>query len=261
MKMGKKYWQMKSVAGGLILMCAFLTACGGKVQEPVTETVNEAEGETAAATRELSIPDDFRYETAREEAFSQAISNLENTGIFPDGRYCYIGGDADKFKEDKQRAYSNKSAIYDVDEDGEEELILDIGGTCTADMADYVYGYSETDDTFYLEYEGFAGCRFYAGGIIYMPVSHSGFMYDDDFWPYEIYRYNAQEKKYEYYACAEEMVDGQLGGYEEIFAEYDKDGDGKVYFTDIKGEGEYMDEQQYTKWREMILKGEKINIY
>ena len=94
-----------------------------------------------------------------------------------------------------------------------------------------------------------------------MPVSHSGFMYDDDFWPYEIYRYNAQEKKYEYYAGAEEMVDGQLEGYEEIFAEYDKDGDGKVYFTDVEGKGCYMDEQQYTEWRETILRGEKINIY
>lgn len=34
--------------------------------------------------------------------------------------------------------------------------------------------------------------------------------------------YNPQEKKYEYYACAEENVAGQLEGYEEIFAEYDK---------------------------------------
>lgn len=248
MKVSKRYWRMISLTG-VILACVFLTACGGEVQE------------TAETSQVLSASIDFEHETAREAAFSQAVDILENTGFLPDGRYCYIGGDADKFKEDKQRAYSNKSAIYDVDEDGEEELILDIEGTCTADMADYVYGYSETDDTFYLEYDGFAGCSFYVGGIIYAPISHSGFMYDDDFWPYEIYRYNAQEKKYEYYACAEEMFDGQLEGYEEIFAEYDKDGDGKVYFTDVKGEGGYMDEQQYTKWREMILKGEKINIY
>ena len=46
-----------------------------------------------------------------------------------------------------------------------------------------------------------------------------------------------------------------------IMGRYDKDGDGKVYFTDVEGEGCYMDEQQYTKWRETILQGEKINIY
>ena len=165
------------------------------------------------------------------------------------------------FNEDKKKAYPNKSAIYDVDEDGKEELILGVEGTCMADMADYVYGYSETDDTFYLEYDGVFGCSFYEGGIVCTPVSHSVFMYDDDFWPYEIYRYNPQEKKYEYYACVEEIVAGQLEGYEEIFTEYDKDGDGKVYFTDVEGEGCYMDEQQYTKWRETILQGEKINIY
>lgn len=259
MKKTKKRWQGISLSG-VILVCTFLAACGGEAQETVTETVDEAEGETTAVTGDLSIANDFWYETAREAAFLKAVDTLETTGILPDGRYCYVGN-PENFNEDKKKAYPNKSAIYDVDEDGKEELILGVEGTCMADMADYVYGYSETDDTFYLEYDGVFGCSFYEGGIVCTPVSHSVFMYDDGFWPYEIYRYNPQKKKYEYYACAEEIVAGQLEGYEEIFTEYDKDGDGKVYFTDVEGEGCYMDEQQYTKWRETILQGEKINIY
>ena len=107
MKVSKRYWRMISLTG-VILACVFLTACGGEVQE------------TAETSQVLSASIDFEHETAREAAFSQAVDILENTGFLPDGRYCYIGGDADKFKEDKQRAYSNKSAIYDVDEDGEE---------------------------------------------------------------------------------------------------------------------------------------------
>lgn len=68
MKKTKKRWQGISLSG-VILVCTFLAACGGEAQETVTETVDEAEGETTAVTGDLSIANDFGYETAREAAF------------------------------------------------------------------------------------------------------------------------------------------------------------------------------------------------
>jgi len=90
MKKTKKRWQGISLSG-VILVCTFLAACGGEAQETVTETVDEAEGETTAVTGDLSIANDFGYETAREAAFLKAVDTLETTGILPDGRYCYVG--------------------------------------------------------------------------------------------------------------------------------------------------------------------------
>ena len=107
MKKTKKRWQGISLSG-VILVCTFLAACGGEAQETVTETVDEAEGETTAVTGDLSIANDFGYETAREAAFLKAVDTLETTGILPDGRYCYVGNPEN------------------FNEDGKEELILGV---------------------------------------------------------------------------------------------------------------------------------------
>lgn len=48
MKTSKKYWQMKSLTG-VILVCIFLTACGGETQEAERKS-NVQENETVSTT-------------------------------------------------------------------------------------------------------------------------------------------------------------------------------------------------------------------
>ena len=48
MKTSKKYWQMKSLTG-VILVCIFLTACGGETQEAERKS-NVQENETVSIT-------------------------------------------------------------------------------------------------------------------------------------------------------------------------------------------------------------------
>ena len=105
MKKTKKRWQGISLSG-VILVCTFLAACGGEAQETVTETVDEAEGETTAVTGDLSITNDFGYETAREAAFLRLWTHWK-PGILPDGRYCYVGNPENLMKIRKRRIRIN----------------------------------------------------------------------------------------------------------------------------------------------------------
>ncbi len=77
MKMGKKCWWMKSLTG-VILVCIFLTACGGETQETESKsTVQENETVSTASTVE---PADEQTQEAVQEAenFVQTDNILEN---------------------------------------------------------------------------------------------------------------------------------------------------------------------------------------
>ena len=73
MKMCKKCWAMKSLAE-VILVCTFLTACGGETRE--TESKNAVqETETVSATSVIEQTDE---QTQEAEAFVQTDTILEN---------------------------------------------------------------------------------------------------------------------------------------------------------------------------------------
>ena len=91
----QKCWQGISLSG-VILVCTFLAACGGETQETVTETVDEAEGETTAVTGDLSIANDFGYETAREAAFFKGCGHIGNHR-YPSRWKVLLRGESGKF--------------------------------------------------------------------------------------------------------------------------------------------------------------------
>lgn len=75
MKAGKKCWRMKSLAG-VILACAFLTACGGEKQE--TERKNTAQESEAVSTDTIEQTEEQTQEAAQEvETVAQTDTILE----------------------------------------------------------------------------------------------------------------------------------------------------------------------------------------
>ena len=65
MKMGKKCWWMKSLTG-VILVCIFLTACGGETQE--TESKNAVQESETVSTASTVEPADEQTQEATQEA-------------------------------------------------------------------------------------------------------------------------------------------------------------------------------------------------
>ncbi len=133
----------------------------------------------------------FSVQEKENEIYKNAVIALEETGYLPDGTYCYVEND-EGFERQKAKAYPNKIVVSDVNNDGARELLIWIGGTCNADFAQYIYRYSKEKECFELLFEYYAGYDFYSNGLICANVSHSNYIYADDFWPYEVFEYNLQ---------------------------------------------------------------------
>ena len=200
----------------------------------------------------------FSEDDKINEAYYNAIKTLDTTGFLPDGRYCFYieqdgRTDVERFQEQRAQHYSpERVAVADVDGDGTAELLFFIEGTCVRDSAEYVYRYSEEKNAFELEFEYSAGCNYYQNGVIKAKPLYSGFIYQDDFWPYSVFQYDENKNEFVLTASVEEIpkVPENPDNFPE---EYDKDGDGKVYIISQGESVAYMDEKEYLAWEKQVF--------
>ena len=200
----------------------------------------------------------FSEDDKINETYYNAIKTLDTTGFLPDGRYCFYieqdgRTDVERFQEQRAQHYSpERVAVADVDDDGTAELLFFIEGTCVRDSAEYVYRYSEEKNAFELEFEYSAGCNYYQNGVIKAKPLYSGFIYQDDFWPYSVFQYDENKNEFVLTASVEEIPKAPENP-DNFPEEYDKDGDGKVYIISQGESVAYMDEKEYLAWEKQIF--------
>ena len=200
----------------------------------------------------------FSEDDKINETYYNAIKTLDTTGFLPDGRYCFYieqdgRTDVERFQEQRAQHYSpERVAVADVDGDGTAELLFFIEGTCVRDSAEYVYRYSEEKNAFELEFEYSAGCNYYQNGVIKAKPLYSGFIYQDDFWPYSVFQYDENKNEFVLTASVEEIPKAPENP-DNFPEEYDKDGDGKVYIISQGESVKYSDEQEYLAWKKQIF--------
>ena len=200
----------------------------------------------------------FSEDDKINETYYNAIKTLDTTGFLPDGRYCFFieqdgRTDVERFQEQRAQHYSpERVAVADVDDDGTAELLFFIEGTCVRDSAEYVYRYSEEKNAFELEFEYSAGCNYYQNGVIRAKPLYSGFIYQDDFWPYSVFQYDENKNEFVLTASVEEIPKAPENP-DNFPEEYDKDGDGKVYIISQGESVKYLDEQEYLAWKKQIF--------
>ena len=200
----------------------------------------------------------FSEDDKINETYYNAIKTLDTTGFLPDGRYCFYieqdgRTDVERFQEQRAQHYSpERVAVADVDGDGTAELLFFIEGTCVRDSAEYVYRYSEEKNAFELEFEYSAGCNYYQNGVIRAKPLYSGFIYQDDFWPYSVFQYDENKNEFVLTASVEEIPKAPENP-DNFPEEYDKDGDGKVYIISQGESVAYMDEKEYLAWEKQVF--------
>lgn len=119
-------------------------------------------------------------------AYFTALENLIQNHIFPDDI------DAGEPLGDMSE---NKFAVYDVDNDGKEELIILYSTTITAGMAGYIFAYDSEDGTLQTELHEFPSLTFYNNGIVKALWSHNQGR-AGDFWLCNLYQYNPNSDSY-----------------------------------------------------------------
>jgi predicted small secreted protein len=240
----------------LLLVAVSLLGCGATSGGASASGSSAASAQSAASGAESAAPSDSSTGTeadARRLAFGKVLWDAYQKGVLPDGDPLdYSGMDA---------ANLNSFAVMDVDGDGQEELVLFWGNACMAGMVGIVFGYA--DGAVYEELTEFPALTFYDNGIAVAAWSHNQGL-AGDFWPYNVYRYDAESGVYQPYGSVDawdkSLTDVNSEG-EPFPDDIDADGDGLVYFllpADWQGyydNAETVDGAAYEDWRNAYLDG------
>lgn len=260
----------------ILILSLALSACGKTAspqQEPaqtepqdpepaVTEPVQPeqpAEPEPAAAgTKEPGKDPDGGEPTqddlTRRQAYIEALQYFVDMGELPDGNSIYyedMGDEKDRY------------AIFDVDSDGREELILYISETIMASCCLQVYEYDIESGEMRCEMGGFPyDVHFLKNGLAKTGMSHGTGGERDDFWPYDFYKYDP-DADFFFSAGFVYQWDGNIRP--DMFGEpfpddVDKDGNKVVYTVTVldapEGKtGGYIDDDAYNAWYEEYFGG------
>lgn len=220
-------------------------------EETAAETV-PAETETAPAETEaptasnnpggyhgIQQPDTPLPERPVGMIYREALENLRDHEIFPDGTTAQVGevGCMD----------DNQFAVFDIDGDGRDELIIRYTQATGAGMVEMVYDVN-TNESLFEELVVWPDITYYEGGLVKVMASHlQG--YSGEFWPYSVYQYDPETDTYALLANVDALSRDALiaaGREDEAYPEdADTSGSGMVYFI---GSDDPVDVTDYEAW-------------
>ena len=192
--------------------------------------------------------------SAMEKACRDALEGIYRDHIYPTGDPVDVPEWAEMEK--------NHFAIFDVDGDGDQELLYRNGDSTMAGMSTSIYSFDEISGKLYLELSGFVGMTFYDNGIIRVEASHNhGLSAREDFWPYALYQYDMGGDGY--------LMTGYVDAWsKDTFPEdfegspfpdgVDQDGDGMIYLVTFGGQevaATQLDGPDYEKWLNAYIGG------
>lgn len=272
---------MKRILTMLLCCCLLsLTACGGppapgsdgpSKPEPVQEQEAPADEAPETPAEEPSAEEPAQEEPEElpaEEpetpqptqqdrapmlaAYQAALETLLNEHRFPE--------DAESRTFFGDTPSGDQFAVFDVDGDGRDELILTYTDTTMAEMGASIYDYDAEQDCLVQELAAFPMLTFYDNGVIQADWSHNQGL-AGEFWPYTLYQYDKDADCYNPVGMVDawdkamfpedfegnpfpEDVDVSHSGYVYYIMEYAN------YNTDHP-----VDEAEYQAWREGWLQG------
>ena len=236
----------KSMLAGLLALTLVLSGCAGKGDASASSSGSGDASGRASGLEPVNVPAAEEVRTARA-TLDAAIETLRTTGTLP-GFEALVGD---------EMSTEYRYAITDIDGDGFEELLLMQDTGVMASM-DYLV-LDGQGGQLRAELEAFPSLTFYENGYVRADASHNQGL-AGDFWPYALYRYDAESDSYQQVAVADAW-DGSIHPQDYAGNPFPKDADvsgaGIVYYVAENGEsyGESgtpdvapMDQADFQKW-------------
>lgn len=183
---------------------------------------------------------------AQRKAYRDALQFLYTNYALPGGNEVGYDGISDMS--------SNKFAIYDIDGDSSQELIISYGTTYTSGNTFAIYDYDEKTDSVKEELLEFISVSVQETGYLIANASHAhGLGSGGILWPYTLYRYDPSTDTYTQVAWVdtwEKQYYSQDFDGNPFPDTVDQDGDGVVYllyFPDTQAP-QILDEAAFREW-------------
>lgn len=161
---------------------------------------------------------------ARYAAYRTALEDVLYNKVFPDGVECGgLGTESDP---------GNYFAVFDIDGDGREELLIKYTLASMAGMREAVYDYDGENDRLRAELSEFPLVTYYENGAVEAGWSHNqglNAFSSDEFWPYNAYRYDRDADAY--------VKIGMVDAWDKTVSEKNYAGDAFPEEVDADGDG------------------------
>lgn len=249
----------------LVICCIsmLLTGCGTDTEQEiwsVESTKTEiTETETPEFTEEVQQVENTSEEN--EEKQTEVFAKAKKMHKYADVLTAFCcnqepeGGQLE-YMESKETP--NQYAIYDIDRDGSEEVIILYTESSMAGMTARIYDYDADTDETVLELLEFPALTFYDNGVIKAEWSHNQGL-GNDLWPYNLYSYDSETDSY--------VSQGSVDTWDKWFREedydgipfpdeLDTDGDGILYYlNDGSSDGETVtvNQAEYDVWYQSVV--------
>ncbi len=240
----------------LIVAVMNMSACQRSSAAMLEESTLET---TAAVPTEAAAPETIVSTADREamlKAYQFALQQISFEHIYPDGTDIGFDGTTG-FIED------NRFAIFDVDGDGMEELIVSITTAPMAGQMETIYGYDPDSEELQMKLQAFPALTYYTNGIIRANWSHNHTLSMSQ-WPYNLYAYDALTGIYtsntSVYAWDKAIAETDEAG-NPYPQDVDRDNAGTVFYITQNRRGNWVSKADYESWLESVMgKAEEMDI-
>lgn len=162
---------------------------GQEATTSVSETVPaESTTENFTETETQMLTEEITENTYQKMTYREVLENI------------YYNRNLPLFSEDEAISEDwaideNDFLIYDIDNDGREELIFRLNNYYTAGMVGLIYDH-DADGNLVLQLSAYPSFTFYGNGAIKVNAAHNQ-GHSGRFWPYSMYRYDSETDLYE----------------------------------------------------------------
>ena len=240
----KKLLQLSLAAAVLILSGCTKTTTSSAVES------NSPPSALQTAQMAVSVPASPQSDPALEK-YIDVLEGIYFDRVLPDGQR--LESYTEYFEESP-----NEFAVWDIDGDGEQELIVRYTNTYMAGMFGAVYGYDRNQGRLTTQLLEFPALSFFPNGTVEAGWSHNQGL-AGRFWPCTLYRYDADSDTYFPVAS----VDAWDRDFFEIDfdgnpfpTEADPDEDNIVYYIHLYGQAEEpspVSQREFNAWYQTLI--------
>lgn len=230
-----------------LLLCLTLAACQEKTDPPAASVpTSEATASMTPDVTPSELPPEEPAEAKNEglAEYQAALRQIAFEHIYPDGRDTGFDSAYGSIED-------NQFALFDVNGDGEDELIVRFTTAPMAGNTETIYAFQQTDGTLKELLTASPNLTYYANGIIKEDWSHGSELAGEDYWPYTLYQYNATTGSFEelaqvnMWSKAVDTVDFKGDPYPD---DIDAEGAGTVFILGVADEVKTVSKSDYEQW-------------